>query len=76
MDKDSGLIHSLVTKAANVHDLTPAANLLHGYVEVAYADAGYQGIHKSTEMRGKKPCSTSPGAQGSCDHCRTPLRVR
>jgi IS5 family transposase len=30
VDKDSGLIHSVVTKAANVHDLTPAAGLLHG----------------------------------------------
>jgi IS5 family transposase len=44
VDKDSGLIHSVVTTAANVHDLTPAAELLHGDEEVVYADAGYQGI--------------------------------
>ena len=43
VDKDSGLIHSVVTTAANVHDLTPAAALLHGDEEVVYADAGYQG---------------------------------
>ncbi|MEA5413973.1 hypothetical protein VB757_02405 [Synechococcus sp. BA-132 BA5] len=30
MDKDSGLIHSVVTTAAKVNDLTPAAELLHG----------------------------------------------
>ena len=30
VDKDSDLIHSVVTTAANVHDLTPAAELLHG----------------------------------------------
>jgi len=30
VDKDSGLIHSVVTPAANVHDLTPVADLLHG----------------------------------------------
>jgi IS5 family transposase len=30
VDKDSGLIHSVVTTAANVHDLIPAAELLHG----------------------------------------------
>ena len=30
VDKDSGLIHSVVTTSANVHDLTPAAELLHG----------------------------------------------
>ena len=51
VDKDSGLIHSVVTTAANVHDLTPAAELLHGDEEVIYGDAGYQGIAK-TEMEG------------------------
>ena len=29
VDKDSGLIYSVVVTAANVHDLTPAAELLH-----------------------------------------------
>jgi IS5 family transposase len=53
VDKDSGLIHSIVTTAANVHDLTPAAELLHGEEEVVYADAGYQGIEKRPEMKGK-----------------------
>ena len=37
VDKDSGLIHSVVTTAANVHDLIPAAELLHGDDEVVYA---------------------------------------
>ena len=50
VDKDSGLIHSVVTTAANVHDLTPAAELLHGDEEVIYGDAGYQGIAKRPEM--------------------------
>jgi IS5 family transposase len=50
VDKDSGLIHSVVTTAANVHDLTPAAELLHGDEEVVYGDAGYQGIAKRPEM--------------------------
>jgi IS5 family transposase len=53
VDKDSGLIHSIVTTAANVHDLTPAAELRHGEEEVVYADAGYQGIAKRPEMAGK-----------------------
>jgi len=30
VDKDNGLIDSVETTAANVHDLTPAAELLHG----------------------------------------------
>lgn len=50
VDKDSGLIHSVVTTATNVHDLTPAGGLLHGDEEVVYADAGYQGIAKRSEM--------------------------
>jgi IS5 family transposase len=54
VDKDSGLIHSVVVKAANVHDLTPAADLLHGDEEVVYGDAGYQGIAKRPEMDGTK----------------------
>jgi len=53
VDKDSGLIHSVVVTAANVHDLTAAADLLHGEEKVVYADAGYQGIQKRPEMEGK-----------------------
>lgn len=30
VDKDIGLIHVVESTAANVHDLTPAAELLHG----------------------------------------------
>jgi IS5 family transposase len=44
VDKDSDLIHSVFTTAANVHDLSPSAELLHG--------AGYQGIAKRPEMAG------------------------
>jgi transposase, IS5 family len=54
VDKDSGLIHSVVTTPAKVHDITPAAELLHGDEEVFYGDAGYQGIAKGPEMAGKK----------------------
>ena len=53
VDKDNGLIHSIETTSANVHDLTPAAELLHGKETVVYADAGYQGIEKREEMQGK-----------------------
>ena len=52
VDKDSGLIHSVVDTAANVHDLTPAAELFHGDEVVVYGDAGYQGIAKRPEMAG------------------------
>jgi IS5 family transposase len=53
VDKDNGLIHSIETTSANVHDLTPAAELLHGQETVVYADSGYQGIEKREEMQGK-----------------------
>jgi IS5 family transposase len=53
VDSGSGLIHSVETTAANVHDLTPADELLHGEETVVYADAGYQGIEKRPEMQGR-----------------------
>jgi len=54
VNKDSGLIHSARVTAANVHVLTPAAELLHGDEDVVYRDAGYQGIAKKPEMAGKR----------------------
>jgi len=53
VDKDTGLIHSVETTAANVHDIMRAADLLHGEEEVVYADAGNQGIEKREEIAGK-----------------------
>ena len=53
VDAASGLIHSVQTTSANVHDLTPAPELLHREETLVYADAGYQGIDKRQEMEGK-----------------------
>jgi IS5 family transposase len=53
LDKDNELIHYIETTAANVHDLTPAVELLHGQETVVYVDVGYQGIEKREEMKGK-----------------------
>jgi IS5 family transposase len=53
VDSESGLIHSAHTTTANVHDLTPASELLHGEETVVYADAGYQGIEKREMMQGR-----------------------
>lgn len=39
VNKVSGLLDSVVTTAANLHDLTTAAQLLHGDEEVAYGKA-------------------------------------
>ncbi len=54
VDKDSGLIHSEIVSASNVHDVIPEAKLLHGDEEVVYGDAGYQGIAKRPEMARKE----------------------
>jgi IS5 family transposase len=52
VDSESGLIHSVETTAANVHDLNPAA-LLHGEETVVNADVGCEGIEKCSEMQGR-----------------------
>jgi IS5 family transposase len=52
VDTDFGLIDSVLVTAANVHDLIPTKELLHGKEEVVYVDAGYQGIAKRPEIVG------------------------
>jgi IS5 family transposase len=51
VDKDNGLIHSVETTSANVHDLPPAAELLHGQETVVYAISGYQGIRADSKSQ-------------------------
>lgn len=46
MDDQSRLLHSLTTTAANMHDLRPSDQLLHGEEDRVWGDAGYQGIEK------------------------------
>lgn len=50
-DAQSGLVHTLVTTAANVNDVTQAHRLLHGKEAVAFGDAGYKGIEKREENK-------------------------
>ena len=52
VDAQSGLVHSVAGTAANVNDVTQAGLLLHGQEEVAFGDAGYQGVHKRPEAAG------------------------
>jgi IS5 family transposase len=49
VDAESGLVHTVIGTAANVHDINAAAALLHGDETDVYADAGYQGIEKRCE---------------------------
>ena len=51
VDAESGLVHTVVTTAANISDVTQAYQLLHGEETVAFGDAGYQGVEKREENR-------------------------
>ncbi|TDQ98933.1 IS5 family transposase [Paraburkholderia silvatlantica] len=46
VDAESGLVHTVIGTAANVHDINAAETLLHGQEKDVYTDAGYQGIEK------------------------------
>ena len=52
VDADSGLVHTVAGTAANMSDLNMAGSLLHGQEQDAFADAGYQGVHKRDEAQG------------------------
>ncbi len=53
VDAESGLVHSMVGTAANESDVSQAHALLHGHEEQAFGDAGYTGVDKRSEMKGK-----------------------
>ena len=46
VDRDSGLVHTVKTTAANVHDVTMTPELLHGEEETVNGDSGYIGAEK------------------------------
>ena len=48
-DDALGLIHSVETSSANVHDITAADQLLHGEEDHIWGDSGYVGIEKRSE---------------------------
>ena len=52
VDSETGLVHSLTTTSANVHDVTEAHRLLHGRERQVWGDAGYIGVQKREENLG------------------------
>jgi len=54
-DAHSGLVHSVVTTAANAHAVTQAHALLHGEQTDVFADSGYRGVDKREEIQAKHP---------------------
>ena len=55
VDAASGLVHSVVSTAANVHELNTAAERLHGEEKMVYGDSGHLGIEKRQEFE-SSPC--------------------
>jgi IS5 family transposase len=51
VDAESGLAHTLVTTAADVHDVTQAQDLLHCDETEVFADLGYRGVEKREEAK-------------------------
>ena len=51
VDRDSGLVHTVVSTAANVSDISQTPVLLHGQETGLWADAGYVGVDKREDMQ-------------------------
>lgn len=49
VDAGSGLVHTVIGTAGNVHDVTQAQALLHGDETDVFGDAGYQGVERREE---------------------------
>ena len=49
VDADSGLVHTVETTAANVHDSNMVVELLQGTEEDVYGDSGYLGAEKKDD---------------------------
>ena len=52
-DDQSGLVHTVISTAANVSDISQTAALLHGEEKRVGADAGYVGVEKRDEVQDK-----------------------
>ena len=50
-DRDSSLVHTVVSTAANVSDISQVSELLHGQETQVHADAGYLGAPQRVEMQ-------------------------
>ena len=51
VDRHSGLVHTVVSTAANVSDISQTPVLLHGQETELWADAGYVGVAKREDMQ-------------------------
>ncbi len=74
VNKYIGLNHTIETTAANVHDFTLAAELMHGQQTVDSADSGFQGIEMRDVMNGMAIGSRVAMRPGTRWTCRSPRR--
>ena len=51
VDSDRGVVHSMTTMPANVHDVSEAYRLLHGGESQVWGDTGYVGVRNREENR-------------------------
>lgn len=52
VDAESGIVHSVVSTAGNVNDVTQAGKQFHGEEANAFGDAGYRAVDKREEAQG------------------------
>ena len=72
-DDQSGLVHTVVSTAANVSDISQAAALLHGNETRIGADAGYVGAEKRPEVKAKM-ATMPPAVEWHIARRRKPIR--
>ena len=53
VDAETGLVHRVATTAANMADITQVPQLLHGAETRVWGDAGYEGVARRPEHRGR-----------------------
>ena len=54
-DRDSGIVHTVVSTAGNVSDISQTGQLLHGQETQVHADAEYVGVEKREEITKEDP---------------------
>ncbi|MFT3777345.1 MAG: IS5 family transposase [Ottowia sp.] len=75
VDAESGLVHTVRGTAGNVSDVLEGNSLLHGQEEVAFGDAGYQGVAKRPDANAKVTwhVALGPGKRRALDVDNNPI---
>ena len=88
VDSETGVVHSVTTTPANVHDVTETHRLLHGGETQVWGDAGYQGVDKRREngdlkvewqigMRPSRRRRLEPGSDDAvAEKCKASIRAK